>query len=92
MREIRVHFEDAIVVVLQRVAEALDVGRPQAELAGTVQHAQRRVASAQALGQRARPIGGGVVDDQDSGLWQGIVDGLDDGRQVLRLIVGRDDD
>jgi hypothetical protein len=68
VREVRVHLEDAVVVALQRVAEAGHVGGPQALLAGAVQDVQAGILPGQVIGQRAGAIGRGIVDDEDGGL------------------------
>lgn len=53
---------------------------------------QARIALSQLIGQAAGAVRRGVVDDENRGLGQSIVDGRDDGGQVLYLIVGGDDD
>ena len=51
-----------------------------------------RIGQGQLVGQLAGAVGAAVVDDQDVHVGQGVVHPSDDQRQVLPLVVGRDDD
>ena len=92
--EVGVHLEDVFVVVLQRPAEACDVGCAQAQLAATLHHEQAvgELFSLQAADNLGRTVGRPVFDDQDvEPMLQGK-DGPQDVLDILPLVVGRDDD
>ncbi len=65
MREVGIHGKDLLVAHGQGVAEALDVGGAQAQLAGPVQyvHAASK-ALGERLGHRAGPIGRVVIHNE----------------------------
>jgi hypothetical protein len=78
---------------IQRGVEAGDVRARQAALAGSVQDADVPMAGGEVVGDRAGAVRGVVVDDEDRRLdRRGLPDGGDQRRQVLGLLVGRDDD
>jgi hypothetical protein len=67
VREVGVHLEQQAGPLLDRPAEAGDVGRPEPALVRPVQDRDLggRLGG-EAVGDRARAVGRGVVDDEDA--------------------------
>jgi hypothetical protein len=61
--EIRIHLQNPGVFPFQGRAKALDDGAPVAEFPLAVDHRNLRTRGCQGVGHRARPVGGGVIDD-----------------------------
>jgi hypothetical protein len=92
MREVGVHLADQVRVAMKRQAEALDVRAPEAALVGPVDDLQTPKGSArQIVGQLTRAVRRLIVDDHHRVAF--VLENLtDERRQVLALVVGRDDD
>ena len=92
--EVGVHLEDVFVVVLQRPAEACDVGGAQAQLTATLHHEQAvgELFALQAADNLGRTVGRPVFDDQDVETMLQGKDGPYDVLDILPFIIGRDDD
>ena len=72
--------------------ETRDVGASQSVLFGTVQHVDVGILAGDFVGERPGSIGRIVVDDEHiEHRWLGH-ETLDELRQIVALIVGRDDD
>ena len=86
-----IHLHQHLVVALQAPVEAGAVGGQQAVLAGAVQHVDLVVGGGELVGLRAGAVRRVVVHDEDV---HGILrsqHALDDKREVLHLVVGRND-
>jgi hypothetical protein len=91
--EISVHLDDGHRArLVEHAPEAVAVGDPEPLLAGPVEDLDPRVGGRQLVGQLAGSVRGAVVDDEQVGLREGLEDGGRDGRQVLPLVVGRQND
>lgn len=89
MRKVRVHLQDGVGGALQGACKGGEIGPTQALLRGTVQHLDApRMRRGQGLGDRARPVRGGVVHDQEAKAGLQPQDLLGQGAQVLGLVVG----
>ena len=86
MAEVGVHLEDQVVPVLERPAEAREVGLPQPGLARPVQHVDPRLGGGQLVGQLAGAVGRIVVHDQHVELGILLQDLGHDERQVTRSL------
>ena len=91
MREVRVHLYDEVGRQRERPPEALLVRRTDAEPGTVVDEVDPRVGGGERLDRRRRAVGRVVVDHQDIAVG-GRADGGDELRNVLALVVGRDDD
>ena len=91
MREVRVHLHDEVGRERERSPEALLVGRADAEAGTVVDEVHARVGGGERLDRSRRAIGRVVVDDQDVAVGR-RTHGGDELRDVLPLVVGRDDD
>ena len=93
MRKVRVHLNDDISAVCQRVFEALDVRRAEAELGAALKQADAaRVFGNELLREGAGAVGRAIVDDQDVDGKRQSPEGLGHLAHVVRLVVGGDDD
>ncbi len=92
VREVGVHLEDQVVVPLEGPAEAIEIGAPEAELARPVHHVDPFVPLGDAVGEGAGAVRGGVVDHQDVRVREDLEDSVEEGRQIVSLVVGRGDD
>ncbi|GAA3073713.1 hypothetical protein GCM10020000_68290 [Streptomyces olivoverticillatus] len=91
MGAVGVHFHQDAVAVVQAPAEARQIGGPQPLLALPVQHLDVVVVGGQLVGELAGAVGTVVVGDEDVRLRYGLPYPGDDGLDVLRLVVGRND-
>src|SRR6185312_7413828 len=90
--EVRVHLQDQPGTLGQGAAEAGDVGGPEPFLDLAMQDADVAVALGEALGDRAGPVRGAVVDDQHPGRGRKLRPrGFDQGLDVLGLVIGGED-
>ena len=92
MGEIGIHLEHEVEAMLERPAEAGNVGPPQPLLGSPVQAVNPRLPGSHLIGQLAGAIGRGVVHHQDLDPRILEQDRRNDLGQILRLVVGRDDD
>ena len=92
MRPVGVHLDDDRRAARERDAEPVEVRLAQALLRLAMPDADPRVVRAELLGQRAGPVGRAVVDDEQRRAGQALEDRGRDPGQVLRLVVGRQDD
>ena len=96
MREVGVHLEHQAGVVLERIAEAGEVGGTDAVLLGPVQYTHVVVFARQPVGYPAGAVGRAVVDDENAKplgrcARQHLAGGGGDRLDVLRLVVCRQD-
>ena len=90
MGEVGVHLQDQAGARREGVPETGDVGRAQPFLPRAVQDLEALIALGQPLGDRAGPVRGVVVDDQDPPRPRQLRQRrLDDPLDVGRLVVGR---
>ncbi len=92
MREVGVHLHHVAGAVVERVAEARQVRRPDAVLLGAVQHLEPLVLGCQPIGESAGAVGRAVVDDEHAEAVGGrarehLGGGRDDRLYVLGLVV-----
>lgn len=96
VREVTVHLDDEVGAGCERLPEPRQVRRAEALLARAVQHVEERAAGSQLVGELAGPVGGVVVDDEDSALdaspRERLVNGHDEWLEVLALVVGGEAD
>jgi hypothetical protein len=90
--EVGVHLQDEVGAAVEGAAEARQVGRAEAFLAGPVEDLDARVGGREAVGDTAGAVGRVVVDDEDPGVGGQVRAGrLHDRGDVRRLVVGRED-
>ena len=95
MGEVGVHLQHVAGAVVERVAEAGEVGRADAVLLGAMQHMHPLVLGGQPIGDLAGAVGRAVVDDQHveaaraPARREHLARGGDDRLDVLGLVVGR---
>ena len=93
MGEVGVHLHDEAGALAEHAPEPGHVGGAEAALAGAMQDRDAVVALGHPVGDLAGPVRRGVVDDEDpADLGGGGEDRGEDQLQVLRLVVGRQDD
>ena len=92
MRQIGVHRHEPAIAVLEAAPESLAVRASQPEASAALED----VHAAQPFAERTRgvrrAVGGAVVDDQDVGGRDVKAELFEELREVLALVVGRDDD
>ena len=91
VRPVGVHLDERVVALLERPGEPVEVGRAQTLLAGAVEDVDLVVGLGQLVGELAGAVGRVVVEDADVDLGDGTPDPLEDRREVLALVVGRDE-
>ena len=92
MRSVRVHLEDERIVVGDGPPHAVHVGGCQPGLRGAVQDEEPLLPRAPLVDPLPRAIRRRVVNDEDVGRRKLSPDLVEDPRQRLHLVVGRDDD
>ena len=92
MREIRVHLENELGAVAERVAEAFEVCRAQPELAGTLDQVDARIARRPRAHHAGGAVGRVVVHHQHVQPVRQRQQLPDHGVDVLALVVGGNDD
>ena len=98
MGEIGIHLDHELGAAAQRAGEAGQVSVAEAVLGLTVEHLERACELlGQTVGDRAGAVGGVVIDDEDGVVAGGAALQLGqsrphDGLDVVRLVVGGDDD
>src|SRR5690606_15739865 len=90
--EVRVHLEEEVVAALEAPAEPLEIRGAEAELACAVNHVDARTLPREGVCHFAGAVGRGVVDDQDIEALVLFEDHGHDTRQVVPLVVCRNDD
>ena len=86
-----VHLADHVVAAVQGHPEAVEVRRPQALLAGPVQHRDLWVGGRDRVCDRASAVRGVVVDDEEVHVGLRGPQAPDEQGQVERLVVRRND-
>ena len=92
VRPIGVHLDQCVIAARQPPVETREVCTPEPLLARAVEDMDVRVRLRHAVGQLSCAVRGVVVGDQDVGLGHRRAQATHDQRQVLRLVVRRDDD
>ena len=92
VRAVGVHLDDHVVAVLQRPAEAGDVGAAEARLLCPVHDLDVRVGLRELVGEVPGAVGAVIVDHQQVRVGDGFPDPAGDDLQVLPLVVRRHDD
>ena len=96
MGEVRVHLDHQLGALVERLAEAGDVGAAEPLFVRAVQHFHVRVPLRQPVGEAPGPVGRVVVNDQDHVLGRSVCEHRASGShqrfQVLQFVVGGYDD
>ena len=92
VREVGVDLDAGVVAALEAPGEAGAVGAAEPGLGGARQQVHVGQLGGDALHDVGRAVGTAVVDHQHAGTGQALVDPVQHPLDVLRLVVGRDDD
>src|SRR5262245_20121012 len=90
--EVGVHLEDVLGPLIERVAEAVAVGRTQPQLARSLEQMDARRGGHPLLHDRGGAVGRVVVDDEDVQVEGQRHQSVEQRRNVLAFVVGGDDD
>ncbi len=90
--EVGVHLDDDRGAAGDGDAEPVEVGPAETLLGGPVADADPRIGGRQIVGQPAGPVGRPVVDHEEGRSRELLEDRRGDRPEVLRLVVGRQDD
>ncbi len=92
MAEIGIHVQHQVIAVLEGVFHPSDDRGPQAKFSLSVQAVQAGFGFCSLVAPRAGAVGGIVVDNQDVHLRGDFPNGIDEQRQILDFVVGRNRD
>ena len=90
MRKIGIHLKNCIIVMGKSIFEASQVGRAEAELAGTMYHVYLWILGMDLVGEFARAIRGIVVDNEDITFRRSCENLILEWTKVIYFILGGD--